>query len=424
MRALLVSLLVACSPAATVRAAPPPGADPPLHLADAIAWAREHHPVQAAAAARVAAARQAPEMARSLMPPMFDATIWQWPVTTINPANVNMYMFMLEQELPGKGKRDLRAAAAQREVDRMAADAAARSRDVVTRVMQAYASLQATEREIVATRANERSAADLVHATEAAYAAGRSMQSSVLRATLAETDLTERMAMLEADRDMRRVTLNASMGRALDTPIGVLDDDPPFTVVPPLTTLLERASETHPDLGVVRADIAAAEAGVSVARAEGKPDWVVQGGYMLMPGEAGAWTARVGLTWPGAPWAKKRFAAATAEAEARAQAARADLENARQQIARMVAEARATLAGTLARLQILERTMRPQAAQAVEASRIAFASGQVPLAEVVDAQKMQLQTEAQIARLSGDADIAWAALESVVGVDLRPGREK
>ena len=69
-------------------------------------------------------------------------------------------------------------------------------------------------------------------------------------------------------------------------------------------------------------------------KTEGKPDWVVQGGYMLMPGQAGAWTARVGVTWPSAPWAKKRVSASTAEADALAQAARSDLETSRQQIAR------------------------------------------------------------------------------------------
>lgn len=424
MRAVLVCVLVVCSSTAAVRAASPDPDLPPLHLADAIAWAREHHPSQISSAARVAAARQAPEIARSLSPPMLDATIWQWPVTTINPADTNMYMFMLEQQLPGKGKRDLRAAAAQREVDRMSADAALRSRSVVTGVMQAYASLQAIEREIAATRVTKGVAADMVRATETAYAAGRGTQSSVLRATLAETDLTEQVAMLEAERDVRRVTLNATMGRPPDTPIGSLDEDTPFSIVPPLTLLIERAGETHPELGMIRADMAAADAGVAVAQAEGKPDWVVQGGYMLMPGEAGAWTARVGLTWPGAPWAKKRLTAVTAEAEARAQAARADLESSRQQIARLVGEARATLLGALTRLQILQDTMRPQVSQALDASRIAFAAGQVPLSEVVDAQKMQLQTEAQIARLSGDADIAWASLESIVGVDLRPAREK
>jgi outer membrane protein, heavy metal efflux system len=426
MRLVLLASLVMLCGGSMVRAQDtiPSREPPPLRLVDAIAWAREHHPSQASAAARVTAARQAPAMARSLMPPMVDATIWQWPVTTINPADVNMYMFMLEQELPGKGKRDLRATAAEREADRMVADATLRGRSVVTGVMQAYASLQAIELELAATRASERTASDLVRATEAAYAAGRGMQSTVLRATLAETDLTERLVMLAADREMRRITLNAAMGRAPDTAIGRLDDNTPFPVVPPLAVLLERAAETYPELGVARADIAAADAGIAVARAEGRPDWVVQGGYMLMPGEAGAWTARVGLTWPGAPWAKKRLTAATAEAEARAHAAHADLETTRQQVARMVGEARATLAGALSRLQILQDTMRPQAAQAVEASRIAFAAGQIPLAEAVDAQKMQLQTEAQIARLSGDAEIAWAALESIVGIDLRPAREK
>ena len=192
--------------------------------------------------------------------------------------------------------------------------------------------------------------------------------------------------------------------------------------MPPLQVLLDRAGETHPELLAARAGIAEAEAGASVAKAEGKPDWVVQGGYMLMPGEAGAWTARVGVTWPSAPWVKKRVSASTAEADALAQAARADLESSRQQIARMIAEARVSLVGTLARLALVRDTMRPQSAHIVEASRLAFASGQLPLSEVLDAQRMQLETEAQIARLSGQADVAWAALEAAVGADfpLRP----
>lgn len=394
------------------------GEAPPLHLADAIAFARDHHPSVAGATARAAAARQGSEVARGLMPPMVDATIWQWPVTSFNPGDVNMYMFMLEQELPGKGKRDLRAAASARTADRMAADVAVRSRVVESNVIEAYAALRAAEREIAATRAARPLANELVRATEAAYAAGRGVQASVVRAGLAETELGERLLMLQADADMKRVGLNAAMGRDPSTPIGALDDTEPSAVVPPLQVLLERAGDTHPELLAARAGIAEAEAGARAAKAEGKPDWVVQGGYMLMPGEAGAWTARVGLTWPSAPWAKKRLSAATAEADALAQAARSDLESSRQQVVRMIAEARVSLAGTLARLAIVRGTMRPQSAHIVEASRLAFAAGQLPLSELLDAQRMQLETEAQIARLSGQADVAWAALEAAVGADL------
>src|SRR4029079_14710930 len=152
MRVVFVLLIVMVARAAAAQELSPADA-PPLHLADAIAFARAHHPSLKGAAARVTAARQGAEVARSLMPPMFDATIWQWPVTSFNPGDVNMYMFMLEQELPGKGKRDLRAAASVRTADRMAADAAVRTRTIESGVIEAYAALRATGREIGATRA-------------------------------------------------------------------------------------------------------------------------------------------------------------------------------------------------------------------------------------------------------------------------------
>ena len=136
-----LSLVLLFASALPARAQPPP-----LHLADAVAWARTHHPSLAAAAARVKAAEQGPVMARNLAPPMLEAQIWQWPVTSINPADVNMYMFMAQQDLPGRGKRPLRTLAAERQVDVVAADAAVRDREVVTGVLEAYAALRATER--------------------------------------------------------------------------------------------------------------------------------------------------------------------------------------------------------------------------------------------------------------------------------------
>ncbi len=90
--------------------------------------------------------------------------------------------------------------------------------------------------EIGATREAGTAARDLIRATEASYAAGNGMQSSVVRAALAETELTERLAMLEADADMRRLALNGAMGREPATPIGTLDDSLPFPIVHPRST--------------------------------------------------------------------------------------------------------------------------------------------------------------------------------------------
>ena len=68
------------------------------------------------------------------MPPTFEAQIWQWPISTLNPADTNMYMFTAGQDIPGRGKRRLRAAVAEKEVDLAENEIAVRAREVIDRV--------------------------------------------------------------------------------------------------------------------------------------------------------------------------------------------------------------------------------------------------------------------------------------------------
>ena len=56
MRVFVVLFCLAVVPPAWAQAPPAPAAAPPLPLSEAIAWARAHHPLLAAASARAAAA--------------------------------------------------------------------------------------------------------------------------------------------------------------------------------------------------------------------------------------------------------------------------------------------------------------------------------------------------------------------------------
>ncbi|MEP6918720.1 MAG: hypothetical protein ABJC89_23980 [Acidobacteriota bacterium] len=47
---------------------------------------------------------------------MAEVTIWQWPIDSLNPTHTNMYMFMVGQDLPGRGKRLLRTAVAEKDI--------------------------------------------------------------------------------------------------------------------------------------------------------------------------------------------------------------------------------------------------------------------------------------------------------------------
>ena len=89
---------------------------PPLTLRGAVDEALQRNPSLIVLRAQFEAARHRPAQERYLAPPSFEAQIWQWPVTTLNPLNTNMYMFTVQQELPGRGKRALRAAVAEKDV--------------------------------------------------------------------------------------------------------------------------------------------------------------------------------------------------------------------------------------------------------------------------------------------------------------------
>src|SRR5262245_19562490 len=73
---------------------------PSLTLDAALSDAFYRNPVLVALRREYDAALAAPAQERFLMPPMFEAQIWAWPLTTLNPVRTDMYMFMGEQEIP------------------------------------------------------------------------------------------------------------------------------------------------------------------------------------------------------------------------------------------------------------------------------------------------------------------------------------
>ena len=118
------------------------GADgQPLTLKAALDRALAGNLDVAALAAQTQVARQRPARERGLAPPMLEGEIWQWPINSANPANTNMYMFMVGQDLPGRGKRELRAAVAEKDIALAETDVTIRCRQVVNEVKQAYAML-------------------------------------------------------------------------------------------------------------------------------------------------------------------------------------------------------------------------------------------------------------------------------------------
>jgi outer membrane protein TolC len=391
---------------------------PPLGLKLAIDEALQKNPELVVLRRQFDSARLRPGAERFLMPPTLEAQIWQWPVTTVNPLNVNMYMFTMQQEVPGAGKRQARSALAQADSDLAGADIAIRARDVVTEVMRAYADLVVARRSIEIHLTSVDVLRQFAEATTVKYAAGRRPQQDVLKAVAELSKLHEDLVMHEEAAGLAAARLNTLLDRSPDAPIGVLDEPRDPVALPSAAALQQAALDNQPELDAARTGIERAKASLGVVTSDEKPDFTLGGGYMLMPREAGAWTASVSVTWPNAPWARGRLDARRAEANADIDAAVANRHRVEARVRLAVQEAYVRVTATTQRASLLRTTVVPQSQQTLESARIAYQSDRLDFLELIDAQRALLDAELSYFRALSDRELALADLSRAVGADV------
>jgi len=420
MKYAIVRAAVAAAVLATPGASAAQGKEeaPPLALAAAIAEARANNPELIALRQQVDVARLKPAQERFLQPPMLEAQIWQWPLNTLNPWNTNMYMFMATQDVPGRGKRALREAAAEKGVALAAVDVDVRARQIIDDIKQAYADLFVARKAIDIYLANFDLLRQLADVSEAKYATGRISQHDVLKSIVELSKLHDDVIAFELRAERARIHLNVLMHRRPDAPIGALSDPAERVLVTPVGELQRVAAARHPEVQMARVKVEQAEALVAVARSELKPDFTVQGGYMLMPHQTDAWMGRVGITWPRAPWSHGRADARITEATAAVDAAKGSERAVTSAVTLAVADAYVRVKAAERRAALLRTTILPQTEQALEVSRIAYQTDRLDFLALIDSERMLLQSRLEYSRALSEHAQALADLERAMGTDL------
>lgn len=141
---------------------------------------------------------------------------------------------------------------------------------------------------------------------------------------------------------------------------------------------------------------------------------------MLMPRQAGAWTATVGMTWPAAPWSRGRLDARKAEATAEVEAARARQRAMESQLRLAVHEAYVRARSAEQRAALLRTSVVPQSQQTLEVSRVAYQADRADFLALIDNQRTLLDVQLEYYRALSDSDQALADLERAIGVDMTP----
>lgn len=414
VRALPVLACLCLAPASPV--AGQPEAAPPLTLEQVVDEALAANPGLLATRSERGVAAARPAIERYLTPPMLEGQVFQWPLDTANPANAQ-FMLTLQQELPGRGKRALRVTRAEREADKVEAAVAVRQRDVEADIKTAYLEL-VLARDVIASLSSSLELTDqMVAAAETRYASGRGAQQDVVKGLLERGRMEEEILMAREQEAMATARLNALRGRDPLLSVGGLAR-PIELPLPPPRVVQDAVSPEHPELRMASAETRAVEAEQAVVESEDRPDYVVQGGYMRMPSERDAWTARVGVTWPHAPWTRDRHFAMLREAEARRAAASANERAQASAIAMMVREAYVRAESAASRATLLRTRLVPRTDHALELAQLGYQNDQGEFADVIDATRARVALQRDLIRADGDRWLALVALERALGGSL------
>jgi cobalt-zinc-cadmium efflux system outer membrane protein len=391
---------------------------PPLTLREAVDEALTKNPELLALRARLPVVRAKPAQERGLAPPMLEGTIWQWPVNTLSPTNTNMYMLMVGQDLPGRGKRALRAAVAATDIALAENDIAVHMRQLVNGVKQAYASLFIARKAIDVHLAGVDLLRQFADASQAKYSTGRISQQDVLKPVLELSKLHSDILMFDEQAQIAAARLNVLLDRDPDSPIGPLVDAEESSTLPDPARLQRLALDNEPGIQRARLEIRRAEAGLAAGRSEYKPDFTLQGGYLVMPHQTDAVLARVGITWPRAPWSRGRVAAQVAEHAEMVEAAKARERSMENMVRLAVQEAYVRAKAAQARAALLRTTILPQSEHTLAVSRIAYQTDRVDFQALIDNERVLLDSQLDYVRALSEFQQATADLERAIGTDL------
>jgi outer membrane protein TolC len=296
-----------------------------------------------------------------------------------------------------------------------------RAVQIGNQIKQAYASLFVARKAIDIHLASVDLLREMADVSQAKYATGRISQQDVLKSVVELSKLHGDLLAFDEQANLASARLNVLLDRAPEAPIGTLVEPLEQTLLPAPPDLQRLAIEHQPELQRARLEIDRAEAELASARQEYKPDFSVQAGYLVVPHQTDAWLARVGMTWPRAPWSRGRIDARVAELAASVTAALAR-ERARENMVRLtVQEAYVRAKSAQDRAALFRTTILPQSQQTLDVSRIGYQTDRVDFQAVIDNERTWLASQLDYFRAISDFEQAIADLAGAVGADLPAG---
>ena len=348
--------------------------------AAAIDWNDPHSVVEAALAtspqlreidARLAAARARERGAGALPNPMLMAGVENQQIDLSRDPSMTMYMAGASQTFIRGERREALQRAAALDVQRLEAEVQSRRAEITRDVLVAYDEAAAAQNQIAANEEIAKLATMTSDAAKSRYEVGSAPQIDMIRGRLEASTIRHQVLMQRGVRDTALARLRALLNLPADVAI------PDFELHHAMEHHMEIAASalnaSTPAIAVLEAEVASAEQDIRLAKLATKPDVSVEASYGFRPVQKDVFSlvGRIEL-----PIRKKTtIEPRIAEAIARRDAARAQIDVLRQQLAAAFGGALASRNEAIEQINLHIEQLVPEARLGFDSALAAYQSG-------------------------------------------------
>ena len=387
-----------------------------------IAFARERNPEYATMRHEAAAAGERITPAGALPDPKFrtelrDITNMGNSNPTLAPGQVGSTKYLLMQDVPWFGKRELKREVAEQEAEAARARATGTWTELAARIKTAYAQLYDIHR-------NEKLAWEILdlmirleQVAQVRYAGGLAAQQDVIRAQVEQTNLRNELVALANARRQAQARLNALLARPALAAFAEPERLQPIPAPSDLdyAGLEERVRAHNPQLFSEAALIKAAEKSRELTYRNRYPDFTFGVSPIQYGSAVREWELMVELNIPLQQSSRR---AQEREAESMLLAARTRQEATANQVLADLAENLAGIEAARETEALATTSLLPQADLTFQAALTGYQNGRVDFATLLDAQRQIRQAKQNQIRAQAESAMRLAEIERLLGEDL------
>jgi len=335
-------------------------------------------------------------------------------------------MLAISQRIPWFGKLSDQGKIAAKKAAALAALYEAEKAEVVRQVKLAYYALAYLDRAIDITRQDLELLENYETMARARYQQGVGLQQAVVKLQAEITRDLSRLKELQSRRVEAEARLNQLMDRPARAAIPQLVLPPPPKVTIDCARLTGVAQRRRPELLAALFEIEGEEKRVQLARRQYWPDLTLGAGFAAnvmgpmdaadpMPPEPSGknmWSIMASVNLP---ISRRKYDAGVLQATEQMIAARNQYRDLLNEIEASIRATGFRIETIREQIELFEKTLLPQAEQALRSSEAAYATGLLGVLELLDSERVLLEVRLGLERLRSEYLQALAEMERVIG---------